>query len=175
VHLRRFRADIAGAAAVEFALLAPVMIVMYFGMAELTQAMMAQRRVSHTGSTIGDLVAQASALTPADISDFFSVGSVIVSPFPTAQLSMRVTSITADANDVATVDWSEGSNMAPMAKGAVVTPPADALVANQSVIEADVSYVYNSPVNYVIPSPITFANTYYLRPRISNQVTCATC
>ena len=175
MHLRGFRADVAGAAAVEFALLAPVMIVMYFGMAELTEAMMAQRRISHTGSTVGDLAAQASAVTPADVSDFFTVGSMIVSPFPTAPLKMRVTSITADANDVAKVDWSEASNMTPMAKGAVVTPPSNVLVANQSVIEANVSYVYNSPVNYVLTKPITFSNTYYLRPRVSNQVACASC
>ena len=175
MQLRRLIADIGGAAAVEFALIAPVLIVMYFGLAELTEATMAQRRISHTGSTVGDLVAQASAVTPAEVSDIFTVGSAIVSPFPTATLSMRVTSITADGNDVAKVDWSQASNTAPMAKGSVVSPPASAVGANQSVIEADVRYVYTSPVNYILPAPITFTNTYYLRPRVSNQVTCAAC
>jgi Flp pilus assembly protein TadG len=178
MFLKRFlggAAGAAGAVAVEFAIIAPVMIVLYFGLAEVTQAMMAERRVAHTGSVVGDLVAQSSALTPADISDFFLVGTTIVAPFPTAPLSMRVTSITADANDVAKVDWSQASNMTPMAKGTVVTPPATALVANASVIEADVTYVYTSPVSYVLPAPLTFTNTYYLQPRISTQVTCAAC
>jgi Flp pilus assembly protein TadG len=173
--VKRFLKDGAGAAAVEFAIIAPVMIVMYFGLAELTQAMMAQRRTSHTGSTIGDLVAQGGSTTPAELSDIFTVGGAIVAPFPTAPLSMRISSITADVNDVAKVDWSVASNMTPLAKGTVVTPPASALAAGQSVIESDVKYVYNSPVNYVLPTPITFTNTYYLRPRVSNQVTCAAC
>ena len=175
MHLKRFIAGAAGAAAVEFALVAPVLIVMYFGLAELTEAMIAERRVSHTGATVGDLVAQAGAVTPAEVSDFFAVGSAIVSPFPTAPLSMRVTSITADANDVATVDWSQASNTNPMARGSTVAPPASAIGAGQSVIEADVSYVYTSPVSYILPAPITFTNTYYLRPRVSPQVSCPTC
>ena len=40
-----FWRDRRGAAAVEFAFIAPVLIIMYCGLAELSQAMMAQHRV----------------------------------------------------------------------------------------------------------------------------------
>ena len=43
---RSFALANAGLAAIEFAFIAPVLISMYFGVAELTQGMMAQRRVS---------------------------------------------------------------------------------------------------------------------------------
>jgi len=175
MHVRRFFGDIGGVAAIEFAFIAPVMILAYFGLAEVTQGMIAQRRISHTSSTIGDLVAQGSATSPAEISDIFTVGDTIVAPFPTAPLAMRVSSITADASGVTHVDWSQASNMAPLAKGAAVAVPATIFSANQSVVEADVTYAYSSPVNYVLSAPITFSNTYYLKPRISDQVTCKAC
>ena len=42
---RRFLGDRRGVSAIEFAFIAPVMILMYFGVAELTQGMMAERRM----------------------------------------------------------------------------------------------------------------------------------
>ncbi|HEY5072828.1 MAG TPA: TadE/TadG family type IV pilus assembly protein [Caulobacteraceae bacterium] len=175
MFVKRFARDVSAVAAIEFAFIAPVLIIMYFGLAEMTEAMIAQRRVAHTASTVGDLVAQSSTMTPSEISDIFTVGQAIVAPFPIAPLEMRVSSVTTDASDKATVDWSEGSGMAPLAKGSTVVMPATAMSASQSVVMSEVQYVYTSPVNYFLTSPITFSNVYYLHPRISNQVACATC
>ena len=82
--IRRFRRDQSGVSAVEFALIAPVLIIFYFGLAELTQAIMAQRRTISTASAIGDLVAQSNgATTSTAISDAMSMANIIMYPFPT--------------------------------------------------------------------------------------------
>ena len=67
MQLKHLIKDRRGAAAVEFAFIAPVMILMYYGLAELTQAMMADRRASHVASAIGDLVAQDTAINTTEI------------------------------------------------------------------------------------------------------------
>ena len=54
VGIRGFWRDPRGVSAVEFALIAPLLILMYCGMAELSLAMMAQRRLSNIASAIGD-------------------------------------------------------------------------------------------------------------------------
>jgi Flp pilus assembly protein TadG len=172
---KRFLRDTAGLAAIEFAFIGPVLITMYFGVAELTQAMLVQRRVAHAASTIGDLVAQGSSITAADFSDVWVVGRTIISPYPTATLKMRVTSISANASGTTTVDWSEGSGMTALAKNAAISVPASVIAANQSVIKSELQYTYTSPVNYVMHSPVVFSNTYYLRPRLSDTVDCADC
>lgn len=165
----RLRADIAGVAAIEFAFIAPILVTMYFGIAELTQAMIAQRRTSHAASTIGDLVAQSTCVTNANVTDIFTVGQTILAPFPTAPLKMRITSISADAAGTTTVDWSKGQGMSPVSGS--ITVPSGVIAANQSVIKAEATYTYTSPVNYVLPSPVTFTNSYYLRPRLSDKTT----
>ena len=172
---KRFLRDTAGLAAIEFAFIGPVLITMYFGVAELTQAMLVQRRVAHAASTIGDLVAQGSSITAADFSDVWVVGQTIISPYPTTTLKMRVTSISANATGTTTVDWSEGSGMTALAKNAAISVPASVIAANQSVIKSELQYTYTSPVNYVMHSPVVFNNTYYLRPRLSDTVDCADC
>ena len=67
VRLRGFLADKRGVSAVEFALIAPILIMIYLALAELTLGMMASRRTSHLAATIGDLAAQSENLTDANI------------------------------------------------------------------------------------------------------------
>jgi Flp pilus assembly protein TadG len=173
--MRRFWRNTAGLAAIEFAFIGPVLITMYFGVAELTQAMLAQRRIAHAASTMGDLVAQGSTIQAANFTDLWVVGQTIVAPFPTAPLHMRITSITTDASNNAKVAWSEGSGMTALAKNATITVPSGVVTASSSVIKAEVTYTYNSTIGYIIHSPITFSNTYYLKPRLSDTVACSDC
>ena len=105
--LRRFARDRRGVSAVEFALIAPLLITFYFGMAETTQAMMAKRKAAHVASVIGDLVAQDQIVTDAEMADTWTIGAALLAPFPTSgTLGMRVTSVTM-ASGVVKVDWSE--------------------------------------------------------------------
>ncbi|MFI4933193.1 MAG: hypothetical protein ACHP7N_01110 [Caulobacterales bacterium] len=120
-------------------------------------------------------MAQSSTTTAANVGQVFAVGDAIVYPYPTAPLAMRITSVVADANGATTVAWSQASGLTALAKGSVVAIPNTVIGANQSVIMADVKYTYTSGLNYLLPQPITFNQVYYLRPRLSTQVTCADC
>jgi Flp pilus assembly protein TadG len=172
-RLSRFWRDRRGVSAVEFALIAPVLIIFYFGMAELTEAMMAQRRLSHLTASIGDVVAREQTFTDARRDDLFSVGKVLMSPFPTSTLRLCLVSVVSDANGRDVVAWSEPSN-APVdcpARNDVVDIPVSVLPAGQSVIMSKASYEYNSVFKFIIPQTLTFRRTYYLKPRLSDQVT----
>jgi Flp pilus assembly protein TadG len=170
--LRRFRADKRGAAALEFAIIAPVAILLYAGFAELTMAMMAERRAAHAASVVADLVAQEPQVSTADMTDIFNIGNAIMAPFATASLKLRVTSVIADVNGVPKVAWSQGHGLAALRKDDPVAgfPPA-LLTAGDSVIQADVQYAYTSPLQMTLPTPLSFSNSFYLRPRRSTTVT----
>jgi Flp pilus assembly protein TadG len=160
-----------GVAAVEFALLAPILILVYIGMADVTEAYMAQRRAQHLASTIADLTAQASSVSSSNLNDYFTIGNLAMAPFPTAALSQRITSITADSNGVAHVDWSQATGgMTALTTGSTIKVPANLLAAGQSIIEADVTYTYSNKVAWVLPTALTFSQTAYLKPRQSLAV-----
>ena len=169
--LNRFFKQQSGAAAVEFAFIAPIMLMMYFGIAELTQGMMADRRAAHVASTIGDLVAQEAQINQARIDDVFTVGQAIIAPFPTSSLSMRVTSIKTDKFGTATVAWSKvsGAGFSAMT-GTVVGLPAGLLGNSDSVIMAESKYVYTSAIQKTVTSPITLGQKSYLKPRKGTEV-----
>lgn len=171
--LRRFRRDQRGLSAVEFAMLAPVMILLYFGMVELCQAYMAQKRMSHVASMVADLTARAQVVNQTGLDDTFNIGGQVMQPFSATPLSMRVSSVTRDDNGVVKVDWSYGRGLAPIS-GELAVP--DGLIDNkQSLIVSEAVYDYDSPIDRFLPGITQMSRTFYLRPRSVNAVTCTGC
>jgi len=175
--LKPFFRDRRGSAAVEFAFIAPVMILMYCGLAELTQGMMASRRTAHVATTIGDLTAQQVQITPATITDIFTIGNAILAPFPTGTLNMRLTSVRADSTGSPKVVWSRGyGSMAALSVGGTVSGvPAGLIGPNESTIQAEVSYTYVSSIRDALPNPIVLTHKSFLKPRKGTEVLCSTC
>ena len=173
-HLGRFGRDQRGLAGVEFAFIAPVMVLLYYGMVELTLGMMAERRASHAASVVADLVSQASSTTSTEMGDIFNVGVAILRPFPSAPLKMRITSVKM-VSTTPTVVWSRGYGQGGRSAGATMTLPTSLLSSGESIIVAEVTYTYDSPIHQVLPSAKVFSDTFYLRPRKSAEVVCTTC
>ena len=173
--LRRFGKDRKGVAAVEFALIAPAMILLYCGLVELCQAIMADRKTNHVASAVGDLVSQAETVSSSDLSDIFTIANTIMSPFPTSSLQIRVTSLTANASGTPVVDWSKGyGGFSALTVGQTKTLPMT-LASGDSMVMSESKYTYTSVLHYVLPSALSYSEVYYLRPRRSDKVTCTDC
>lgn len=174
---RRLGGDQRGVAAVEFALLAPVLIFFYFGLAEFCQGYMAQKRMGHVSAMVADLVAQQEAVSPSGLDDIFAIGDLIMSPFPAAPLKQRVSSVTRGADGVARIDWIHGDALEDPghAKGDSVTLPADLIANGESIIMSEATYDYDSPVDHLLPATTQFSQTNYLRPRTVETTACPAC
>jgi Flp pilus assembly protein TadG len=187
-RLNSFAACARGVAAVEFALIAPTLVLAYFGLAELTEGLMASRKISTVASTLGDLTAQAASTTPGQVSDIFSIGQTLMKPFPTGGqvLTMRLSSVTVDANGVPRIDWSEGQGMGALAKGSSVAlplatkaqpgdPSTPFIASGQSVIMAEAHYQFASPLKQYLPATSDLHDVLYMAPRQGTTVTCSSC
>jgi Flp pilus assembly protein TadG len=176
---RRLVRDESGVSAVEFALILPIMVLLYLGLAEITLAMMAERRASHAASAVGDLLAQSPQnIKNAGVNQVLYIGDASLQPFPTADLSLRVTSVQADTNGTPKVVWSKakGPALSKLANGATVAGfPTNLLAAGESLIMSEVKYSYNTPLYKVIPRTLNFQDVFYLRPRRADVISCADC
>lgn len=163
---RRFLTDVRGLAAVEFALIVPVMITVYFGTIETTNALTAARRVTNVAQTAADLVAQATSVSASDVDDIFAASTAILTPFDTAAVKITISSVVADASNVTKVDWSAAYGGAtPRTANSTITLPAGLTIPGTSVVMAEVTYLYTSPIGTFITGPITMSEVAYLRPR----------
>lgn len=168
--------DERGVSAVEFALLAPVLIVLYFGMVEFCQGYMAQKRASHVASMVADLVAQSNtALKAAQIDEIFPLGDIVMQPFDTGALQQRVSSVTRVTATKYTVNWSRTTNGRSKLKATEVVVPTALLTDGQSVIIGESWYTYESMFKYLIPDALEFHRTAYLRPRVLDAIPCTDC
>ncbi len=183
--LKRLLQDRRGVSAIEFALIAPVMITIYFGLIEFSQGYMAERRAGHVASMVADLVAQSGGTNVKDLEGVFQIGDMIMRPFSSAPLSIRVSSVTVDARGVATVEWSRaksakdpnGGDIMPARKpGDPITDlPPDLITDGQTVILGETNYGYVSAFGQMIPGGIAFQRNYYLRPRTTERIACTDC
>ena len=169
--LSRLARDTRGLAAVEFAILAPVMILIYVGVAEVCQGYMAMKRTNHVAAMVGDLVTQNSSLDQAGFTNVFGIGGQIMAPFPVTTLKQRVTSITRISATKLQLDWSKGDGMSPMTLSEASVPD-DLIAPGQTVIITEAYYAYKSPLGYVMPALTNFKHTTYLQPRNTNTVDC---
>lgn len=172
--ISRLTGDERGVSAVEFALIAPVMIAFYFGMAEFCQGYMAQKRMGHVSAMVADLVAQEEVVGTTNLDDIFQIGELIMKPFSTTPLKQRVSSVTQTAG-IAKVTWSRGHGMTKRATNEVMTLPTGLISNGESIIISEATYDYDSPVDYLMPTVTRFSHIYYLRPRTVDNVTCTNC
>jgi Flp pilus assembly protein TadG len=168
--LRHFLADTHGLGAVEFALIFPLMLVLYFGAFEITQMLTADRRTTSVAYTAADLVAQAASISNGEMNDVFAASSAIMKPFSTDGLSIRITSVVANAAGVNKVAWSDGHKIAPRSVGSNFDLPAGLTTPGTSVIVAEVFYTYTSPISSAVTKSINFKEVSYLKPRRANSI-----
>ena len=173
-RLRRLIDDERGMSAVEFALLLPLMMTLYLGAVEVSQGIAADRKVTLTARTIGDLVSQVASIGNSDIANVFNASSAVMAPFPVVSLKVTVTSVKIDSAGKATVDWSDTLNGTARPKGSAVTLPTALNVANTSLIWSEVQYTYKPVIGYVVSGTLTLKDQIFMRPRLSDSVTRGT-
>ena len=81
----RFARDRRGVSAVEFALIAPIMIGLYFGCVEVSDAVAVDRKVSLTAAALANLSAQVTTISSNDMTTILRAsGAIRGSCFPTS-------------------------------------------------------------------------------------------
>ncbi|MEM7729354.1 MAG: TadE/TadG family type IV pilus assembly protein [Pseudomonadota bacterium] len=87
---RTFLRDTSGVAAMEFALVAPMLIAMYLGLAELGMALNAERHTSHSASVAGDLATQSASINAGQAEDVVSAVLHVKQLKPEQQYAMAI-------------------------------------------------------------------------------------
>jgi Flp pilus assembly protein TadG len=168
--LRRLLRDERGVSAVEFAMLLPLMVTLYLGGVEVSQAVAIDRKTTLVARSLGDLVAQATTVSNADMTNILAAATSVVAPYPDNKLKVTVSRVDVDANGVAKVVWSDTKNGTAKAAGTTVTLPAALNTASTSLIWAETQYDYTPTVGYVITGMMTLKDQIYMRPRLSDTV-----
>lgn len=167
----RFRKDRRGVSAVEFALLLPIMLLLYFGAVEIGEGVTISRKVTHVTSSLGDLITQSRTISNTDMKNILDATSAIMNPYPIAPLTIVVSGVKIDNNGKATVEWSDARNRAAFTKGAVMTLPVQVTQKNTFLVVSEVHYLFTPTMGYVLSGTVDLNDQSFLRPRLADTVT----
>lgn len=167
--LQRFIKDLRGVAAVEFALIAPVMLVMLIGTIELSNYMMAARRADAAAYTAADLISQETDITTSDLDEIFQASRLIMSPFNDTDLALGAASVRYDnSTGNPTEDWSGSYNGGSVNNAATLATGMGS--AGESVIIVTATYAYTPILGIILSGTYTLSETIITRPRYINYV-----
>ena len=187
--------DRRGLAAVEFAMIVPIMLLLFFGTVEFSSAVAVDRKVTLIVRTLSDVTSQSQSVADADLSNFFNAGCAIMYPYAgpppctttNNPMTAMITELYVDPTTLkAKVEWSKvyqlGAATCPqsvvLTAGTVVASvPPNLLVSGTYLIYSEVCYLYKPAVAYGplismgMPSAgFTLSDVAYTRPRQSNCV-----
>jgi Flp pilus assembly protein TadG len=177
VRTRAFLLAKRGAAAVEFAFIAPILVLVFFGLVELSEGLNARQRMENVAATTADLVAQSQGMNPTGINNVFAAANTIMYPYPTTDIEIRLTSIVDDPDNSLSkgvVAWGQATANAEAREAGdeftvggvgADTIPTGVITAGGSVILAEVTYTFTPITHYVIGGPVTMTTRFFSRPR----------
>lgn len=172
--------DRRGVAAIEFAMILPIMLVLFFGTVEFSSGVAVDRKVTLTARTLSDLTSQSISVADTDLTNFFTASCAIMWPYAGNPCTSgnnvtkaTISELYIDPNTLqARVQWSKAYQGATArAVGSVVsTVPTALAVGGTYLIFSEVSYLYVPAVGYVMAKAgINLSDVAYTRPR---QTTC---
>ncbi|MBB4480947.1 TadE/TadG family type IV pilus assembly protein [Rhizobium etli] len=179
---RRLIRERKGAGAIEFAILFPVLVMLYIGAFEITIGLSVSKRATRAAGSIADLVTQQQSVTKSTLAEMRSVATAIFVPYNSTSLTLKITGITVDASANAKVLWSwaqDGS--VPYAKNTAVSDiPSDMKTANSFLVRTELSIPYTMFLfapNFMPDGmrTITISRSYFYRQRQGDSIPCGDC
>jgi Flp pilus assembly protein TadG len=191
--VRRLFRDRSGVAALEFALIVPLLLCLYFVTMEVSQAIETNKKVGRVGAMAADLVTQMQEVNKSELEGIMRIGEATLQPYNRSQLNLTITAIevTDEATPKTLVVWSrkliDGTFSAGPAKGVTVTDLPPALkIKGSFLVRAESTLAYEPVITWAASAKstlglasafdgISMAETYYLRPRRSTTIPCLNC
>lgn len=186
-RISAMRQDQRGVAAVEFAMMLPVMLILYLGGVETSQGLGIERKVVLTARSVADLVAQTSnnrELTPtgfasrmsnAEMETVMNAAMAVIAPYPRKDLKVRVSSVYINTEKEARIDWSRAHNTLAWKRGEKIPLPEALAVPGTYLVWAEVDYDYTPIIGYVITGTLVLNHELHMMPRHTDRICVDKC
>lgn len=169
-RLRKFRYAHAGVAAVEFAVLAPMMVFLLLGSVDLIDLLGVNRRAQNVSASISDVVSRDTEISNDEVDGLWAAANVLMQPENGMDMNLRVTSITIQNPTTARVVWSEGRGMSALTANSTIALPDDMMIPGTSVILTETEFPYATPLGILTYAPVELKHRAYRRSRLVDPI-----
>ena len=189
-RFRRFIESTRGVAAIEFAVVAPTLLVMLIETFDIGNGVAVYMKVRTATFAMASIANQystgANAIQSSDMTAITGSASAILAPYSSTPVTAKITQIKLTSASAATVSWSYASSGTAYTQGASWTRLPSQLTSTNScnsypcyLIFAEVSYAYTPALLTTFVSTINLGDSIYVTPRsspcVQYQTTPTTC
>ncbi len=169
---RGFAAMTDGAALIEFTLAFPLLIALFLGLVEFSEAFAVSRKLTNAAASVADLVSQRPQVSTADLSDISQVADTLLAPYSATNLGVVISSVEADQKGNTKVGWSfsHGTGASAHTEGNAFSPPAGLTEPGSSIIVTETTYKFSPTIGMYLTGVITLSRQAYFRPRVTRVV-----
>ncbi len=172
---RRFVESRRAVAAIEFAIIMPVLVLMFLASFDAGNAISIFMKVRAATYTLGAITNQYTTMQLTDITAVTSATSAVLAPYSGTPTVVVVTQIKATSSTKATVSWSYSPTSGQaLAQGASVNNLPSNLAKNSCnntypcyLIYAQVSYTFTPTFGSFITNSLNLSDSLYFTPRSS--------
>jgi len=175
---KKLQQDNSGIAAIEMALIFPMMIVLLIGLVDVTDGLSANRKVTITTNTLGDLISQEPGITTkANIDGIFVGATQTMVPYDGANLGLEIFNYRKIGNNAPTLNWEHRSGTNCGAAPAVTADMEALMTQGNDLIISRTCYNFSYILGNLFSGSTSFPmkEEMTLRPRKSLQLDCTDC
>jgi Flp pilus assembly protein TadG len=169
--IKAFFTDCRGVAAVEFALIFPFLMMVYFGGVEVCRATATYRKLADTTVEMANVTAQYTSMSATDVTTVMNASAQIMAPYAADNLAVVMSEVTTDANSAAKVTWSVAYHGATaLTAGSTVAMPTGLSSPSTSYILIQTSYNYAPTFGSQYLGNIPMTDQIFIIPRQSPDI-----
>lgn len=170
---RRWRVEEKAVAAVEAAILFPVMMTLLMGVYDIGNGIVINQKTITASQVMADLVARNQVVDLNALNDIIVAGRLAFEPFSTATMGYDIVSVEFDDDEDPVVLWRMTNNMTENDAAVESTDPI--AESGNGVVIVSVAYRYTPFFSNFIVDEINMQEVAFLRARRSATVTCNDC
>jgi Flp pilus assembly protein TadG len=171
----RFVASTRGVAAIEFAMIVPVLLIIFLATFDGGRAIAVYMKVRAATYALAAITNQYSSVQSSDMTGIVGATSVVLAPYPSNSTVVTISQLSMTNTGKVTVSWSYSLNGTARTQGVTVTVPSNLTPANNAtcssfpcyLILAEVSYTYKPIFGYFTAGNVALSDNLYVTPRNS--------
>ena len=170
---RRFLASTRGVAAIEFAIILPILVTLFLASIDAGRAIAIYTKVRSATYTLDAITNQYATIQSTDMTAILGATSVVLAPYSSSPVVVVLSQIKVSSATAATVNWSATLNGTALTQTNSFTVPTNfASCASYPcyLIYGQVSYTYTPLFIYFTKSAITLSDSLYVTPRVSECI-----
>jgi Flp pilus assembly protein TadG len=163
---QRFTAATQGVAAIEFAMILPVLVLIFLATFDGGRAIASYMKMRAATYALASITNQYATIQSTDMTAILGATSVVMAPYTSGTPAVKISQVQISSKGVSTIEWSAAQNATARTVGSSISPPSAMVVDGSYLILAEVSYTYTPLFGYFNSgSGITFSDSLYVTPR----------